>query len=175
MTSERTQNLLNALALALTDAEASAARRSVGLSTSACAAIVTVGQYDGISIGTLSGILGLTHSVTVRLIDSLNSAGDVERASGTDKRKVILKLTEAGAYKRQAILAARSHAAQVALSAIAPERLIHLDEMLCEMLEALTSSRVHADHICRLCDEAVCAIDSCPVERKAVSIESGRP
>jgi hypothetical protein len=41
------------------------------------------------------------------------------------------------------------------------DQLRHLVEKL---LAGMTRGREHADHVCRLCDETACPLDTCPVE-----------
>ena len=158
--------------MALSDAEKAAIRSAGGLSPSFCAALVTVGQNAGINIGSLSSILGLTHSVTVRLVESLVSDGLVNKVQGTDRRYVALELSDFGKARSAAILMARAQAARNALGALEPEQQHHIEPILSAMLTALTTSRTQADHLCRLCDETVCQLDSCPVERQVRRIEA---
>jgi MarR family transcriptional regulator, negative regulator of the multidrug operon emrRAB len=172
MQRDRTANLLGALALALSDAQAAAARDVTGLGPSGCAALVTIGQNDGMTIGGLSRILGLTHSVTVRMVESLALSGLVERRAGTkDKRQVALRLTSNGKARQRAILAVRQQQAASAMVALSAGDRARLDAILEEMLAALTAGRLEADHICRLCDETACTQEACPVEQTAIRIE----
>ena len=168
-------NLLGALSLALADAQADAARRASGLSTSACAALVSLGPYPGTTVGTLARILGLSHSVTVRLTEALAADGLVDRGRGSDRRQVSLRLSPAGDRLRSAILQARAAALGDALARLAPRDRHHLGELSAALLTGLTHSRDGADHICRLCDEEVCPDDRCPVEGEAIRIAARSP
>lgn len=168
-------NLLGALALALADAQAAATRRASGLGPSACAALVTLGATPGITIGALARVLGLSHSVTVRITEELVRAGLARRGAGADRREVALALTEAGASLRAAILAARAASLGDALKSLSSDDQARFGEMLATLLTGLTEGRQAADHICRLCDEHVCGLDLCPVERQAVRIAALRP
>lgn len=168
-------NLLGALALALSDAQDAAARSAAGLGSSACSALVVLSFYPGTPIRTLADILGLTHSVVVRLTEDLASRGLVERAaSGQDKRQVQLRLTEAGRQGAAAILEARRATLGAVLMTVPDESRPALGDALSQMLIALTQSRAAADHICRLCDEAACPQDQCPVECEAERREGPR-
>lgn len=171
MQNERTSNLMGAFALALSDAQTAASRGAAGLGPSACAALVTIGQNPGLTIGALSRILGLTHSVTVRLVEALAQDSLVERATGADKRQVALRLTAKGSVRRRAILKERRRSAERALAAVPDDARDRLDVILAAMLDALTDGRIKADHICRLCDEADCPEETCPVEQAALRIE----
>ena len=164
-------NLLGALSLALTDAQQQAARDVSGLGTSACAALVVLSFYPATAIATLAPILGLTHSVVVRLSEALVEQGLVSRAVGpVDKRQVRLSLTPAGSAKANAILAARRRALASALAAVPETERDVVAAGISAMLVGLTESRAGADHICRMCDEAVCPGETCPVECAAVRI-----
>ena len=90
--STRDANLLGALGLALADRLAEAGPPE--LSGSAAEALVTLnGRRAGSSIDALAGIVGLSHSGTVRLADRLAAAGLVERRRGADQRSTALYLT----------------------------------------------------------------------------------
>lgn len=169
-------NLLGALALALSDAQDAAARSASGLGSSACSALVVLSFYPGTPIRTLADILGLTHSVVVRLAEDLASRGLLEREPGAqDKRQVQLRLTSAGQQGAQAILEARRATLGAALLTVPGDIRPALGDAISQMLVALTQSRAAADHICRLCDEAACPPDQCPVECEAQRREGPRP
>jgi MarR family transcriptional regulator, negative regulator of the multidrug operon emrRAB len=72
---DQLSNLVGALALAVTDAQGREMAEASGLGESAAAAVVTLGEYPGLSVAALAGIVGLTHSATVRLADDLEPAG----------------------------------------------------------------------------------------------------
>jgi len=163
-------NLLGALSLALADAQMAAAREASGMSPSACAALVTLGASPGATIGALARVLGLSHSVTVRIVEGLVEAGLVERVAGADRREVALRLSPKGADLRGAILGARAASLDRALAVLPPDDQIGFGEMLATLLTGLTHGRREADHICRLCDEDACGLDICPVEQQAVRL-----
>jgi MarR family transcriptional repressor of emrRAB len=163
-------NLLGALSLELSGAQESSAQDAAGLGTSACAALVTLGPYPGMTVGELAKILSLSHSVTVRLVDGLVEAGLIARKQGKDRRYVALRLTSRGAAIRQDILMARASVLSEALALLNRVKRAQLGEILSALLAGLTHSREEADHICRLCDEDACPGRRCPVECKAVSL-----
>ena len=166
-------NLLGALALAVNDAQAAALREATGLGTSACAALVTVGQNPGETIASLSHVLELTHSVTVRLVEGLVRDGLIERSAGRDRRQVRLSLTARGKTLQQAALEARRNALERALEALPAAERAALVAAMSSLLAGLTRDRRHGDHICRLCEERVC-LDPCPVEERATRLEGPR-
>lgn len=170
-----TSNLLGAFALSLTDEILAASRRSSGLSPSACAAVVTLGPYPYTTIKLLARALGLTHSVTVRLVEDLVSEGLVKRKPGKDRREVTLRLSAKGRALRARIIAARGVVLDDALATLDSNSKQVLGEVLAAMLTRLTRDRARADHMCRLCDEDTCTPDLCPVEQEAVRLMEAAP
>jgi len=170
----RTANLLGALALALADAQMEASRRATGLGASACAALVTIGQYPGLTIGGLSHVLGISHSVAVRLVDSLSRAQLLERSAGAeDKRQVALTLSSTGDAQMRVIFDQRHEQAEHAMAGLAPSDQAALAALLAHMLASMTHNRREADHICRYCEEASCPQDICPVALMATKCDRG--
>jgi MarR family transcriptional regulator, negative regulator of the multidrug operon emrRAB len=173
MHQDQITNLLGALALSLSDDMQAAARNRSGIGASACAVLVTLGPYPGSTIGTIAQVLGLTHSVTVRLVEDLVERHLVKRLPGRDRREVALRLTGKGASLRKKILEARFNVLSGAMVALDADEKGQLGDALSAMLVHLTQSRQAADHICRLCDEEVCTLDTCPVELEAVRLTQG--
>jgi DNA-binding MarR family transcriptional regulator len=167
---DRLANLLGALSLALTDAQMRRMEAASGLGGSATAALVTLGEYPGLSVAGLSAVVGLSHSATVRLADDLERRGLVRRVPGADRRTVGLVLTEGALTLRTSVMQARAGALEHALEAVSPGDREILSHIVTRLLEELTTSRAVADHICRLCDEEACGRDDCPVERRAVAL-----
>jgi DNA-binding MarR family transcriptional regulator len=168
---DRTINRLGALALALGDAQMTAARETSGLGESACATLVTLGAHPGLTIGKLAQIAGLTHSVMVRTVASLEAATLLIRQRGSDRRNVTLRLTASGVRARRSIVAARAAVLEKALKALSREQRGNLEDIMTPMLVGLTTSRDQSDYLCRLCNESACGTD-CPVELEACRIES---
>jgi MarR family transcriptional repressor of emrRAB len=165
---QRDSNLLGALALALSDDMQAAVRRQTGLSPTACAVLATLGPYPHQTIGEVAQVMGVTHSVAVRVVDELVRGGLLARAAGEDRRQVKLQLTPEGTAMREAIMAARNSVLNAALDVLTAEERQRLEAMVSAMLVKVTASRAKADHLCRLCDEYVCTRDTCPVELEAV-------
>jgi MarR family transcriptional regulator, negative regulator of the multidrug operon emrRAB len=163
-------NLLGALALAVTDAQSREMQAASGLSGSAVAALVTLGECPGLSVAGLAGIVGLTHSATVRLVDDLGRRGLVLREPGADRRSVGVGLTAEGEAMRVRVMAARAAVLGRAMDGLGGAEREVFARGVVGMLERLTTSRAAADHICRLCDEEACGRDDCPVERRAVAL-----
>lgn len=164
MTDKRTANLLGALALALADGMSEEVEARAEHGTAAPAALVTIGISPGGSINALAQTIGLTHSATVRLVDRLAADELVERRGGEDRRTVGLYLTRSGIARRRAILKGRNKILAKALSPLCNDQKTMLTELMEILLRGLTQNRIHADIICRLCDEDVCPQEDCPVE-----------
>ena len=165
MTTERSLNLLGALALGLVDTLTEAVETGTGYGGGAPATLVTLGVEPGISINTLRQILNLSHPGTVRLIDKLEADGLVERRQGSDGRTIALFLTVAGQQRRIDILAQRRQKLLSAFNSLTPAEQEQLTSLLEKMLAAITTDKLRADAICRLCDEDVCPAENCPVEQ----------
>ena len=150
MSSARTANLLGALVTALNDELQASTVEAAAHGAAFPAALASMLGEPGMSIEGLRRILGLSHSGTVRLLDCLESDGAVERKAGADARRAAL-------------------APALALLTTAEQgQLARLTEKL---LAGLTRDRRHSDHICRLCDLAVCPDASCPVGCAAAESE----
>lgn len=162
MDDTRTLNLLGALALALSDDIHTAMADRLGHGAAAPAALVLVGNNPGQSIEFLSHALYLSHSGTVRLVDRLVRAGLLARQAGSDGRSVALHLTQHGSTAVQAMLTARQQVLAHALAGVSQVQQAQLVPLLEQMLRNLPTSTQHADHICRLCDEAACTPATCP-------------
>ncbi|MCG8349814.1 MAG: MarR family transcriptional regulator [Chloroflexales bacterium] len=164
MDTTRTSNLLGALALALADEVQQVTAQDTGHGATAPAALVSIGTYPGQTIDQLSGVLRLSHSGTVRLVDRLARDGLVERRAGTDGRTVALYLTTTGERAMHTLLAGRQHVLERALQGLTEAEQTQFTVLLEKALTNIVTSRSHADYICRLCDETVCPEAQCPVE-----------
>lgn len=165
-------NLLGSLSVAVSDAQGRAMASGASLNISEVAAVMTLGASPGLRIEALGAVLGLSHSATVRLAGKLGREGYLERVERSDRREVGLKLTAAGRALRQRLVRIRNGVLEETLGALSDEHLPVFAECVSQALAAITSSRWHADNICRLCDETVCPVETCPVECKAVALEA---
>lgn len=161
-------NLLGAFATTL----ATAIDENVGelglKSRSAATAIVTIYNHPDESIDVLRRILNVTHSGAVRLINSLEIEGFVERKpSALDRRSVVLRLTGNGESFAKAVLSARENVTSQIVDNLSPEQKETLLPVVETMLQTLTSDQSSARRNCRLCNEGVCRPRGCPVEQAA--------
>jgi DNA-binding MarR family transcriptional regulator len=163
MRDARTANLLGALVTALQDEMEAATTEAAAHGSAFPAALVSILGEPGMSIDTLRRILGVSHSGTVRLLDQLEADGAVERKAGPDGRTVALHLTASGRRLARAVQEARSGVLNQALDLLTGAERAQLLRLAEKLLGGLTRDLPHSDHICRLCDLAVCPEQSCPV------------
>ncbi|MGH8241376.1 MAG: MarR family winged helix-turn-helix transcriptional regulator [Steroidobacteraceae bacterium] len=163
MASARAENILGALALALTDIVLRDTQQQAPEAGPAAAAIALLGHDPGMTIERLRRALGLSHPGAVRLVDRL--ASDrliVRRPSERDGRAVALRLTKVGEASCRAILSARQRGLAQALQSLSPAERSTFGALVEKVLRALLEDEDHAYALCRLCNYHVC-ID-CPVE-----------
>ncbi len=106
----RDLNVIGAFALAVADDFKDAMQDLADGNESACSALIVIGQESGLSVDRLSKILRLSQPGTVRLVDRLAEAKLVERKTGSDRRSVALRLTDAGKRQVKSLLVGRQHA-----------------------------------------------------------------
>lgn len=165
--SKRLENLLGALAVALSDVIGSAVETATGHAGAMGAALATLAQEPGLGIEQLRVPLGRTQSATVRVVDQLVAEGYAERRAGRDNRSVAVVLTDKGNQAAARVLGSREDALTDALSVLGPGERKALTAALERVLAAITTDRADADHICRLCNLAACPEKVCPVELAA--------
>jgi DNA-binding MarR family transcriptional regulator len=157
-------NQVGALALALADRLAAAAEPAGG-ATAAEALVALNGTAAGGSIDALAGIVGLSHSGTVRLVDRLERDGHVERRRGADQRSAALVLTPAGRRLARQVLTRRNaeiHSVLALLTADQQGALVGVAERVMHELGVPAEAE---RRLCRLCDLEACgrARGRCPV------------
>ncbi|GAB3644535.1 MarR family winged helix-turn-helix transcriptional regulator [Glycomyces tarimensis] len=170
--SDRTANLLGALALTLTDLSLGNATNTAGVSSSGAAALVTLSANPGLSVSELGRRVGLTQSAAARMVDSLETDGLIERRpSPFNQRWVTVYPTTAGRATARALLDARSTPLTDALAALDEHDRKALDELMSRLLTRLYDHVGRSQYMCRLCDRDCCTKDAtCPVgeaERQA--------
>jgi MarR family transcriptional regulator, negative regulator of the multidrug operon emrRAB len=159
----RTANLLGALGLAIYDEMIAAMADAVGLSPIDASAINAIGQQPGASVSFVAMATGLTHAGAVRVVDRLVANELVSRAPGPDARTVAVRLTPAGRKLLTKQRNARGGPLEHLVSMFDPAERSSIDTLLETLLTALTGDVHQAEHLCRLCDEASCPQNICPV------------
>lgn len=128
-------------------------------------ALVAINNHPNETINVLSRTIDLTHSGTVRLIDTLENEGFVEKhKSTTDARSVVLNVTKTGSIRAQSILNHRENITLRLLECFDENQKHDFLNLLEIALSNLTNEKIEARRICRLCNEGVCRIQGCPVE-----------
>lgn len=161
---DQTANLLGAFSTTLAAEVWGAINAELGATGETGAAVVMLG-VERLSIADLAGVLGITHSGSVRLVDRLVEDGLAERQPHpNDSRAVLVALTSSGVAQRQRVLDARAAVLEPLLDSLDLSERAVLQRALRKMLVALVVSPAAGSQICRLCDEASCVPRGCPVE-----------
>src|SRR3954467_14519098 len=150
-TSARAANLLGALGIVLWDALSDAAEPAGGI-TPATALVALAGPSSGASIDALAGVVGLSHSGTVRLVDRLVADELVERRRGADQRSAALVLTPAGRRIARQILRGREARLQFFVTLLTDDQRGALTDLAERLLGELGADRDAEARVCRLCD-----------------------
>lgn len=159
----RLENLVGALGLAISDTMANSFEGACELSDSAPAALILIRCNPDTRIEALARYLGLSHSGTVRLVDRLERQGWVAREACEDLRAVVLVLTKAGEKMTDKLVENRSRSIQQAMEGFSVTERKTLEKLVSRMLVNLVPDKPAADHVCRLCDSEVCEKDGCPL------------
>lgn len=162
--SRRAANLTGALAVALTDE----LREEMN---SDSAALVTLSERSGLTVEFLSGVIGLSHSATVRLIDRLSGHGLLERGPGPDARSISVRLTPRGRRRAARLRLRREEVLTNALTSLNERERRQISRLVDKLLAGMTGSRSQARFTCRVCDHGVCQAEiGCPVDRAATGL-----
>jgi MarR family transcriptional repressor of emrRAB len=176
---DRLVNLLGAMALGLTDAAVGDVASNAAVdSTSAAALIAMLDLARASSVQSLSQLIGISHSGTVRLVNRLADAGLVERRPGPDGRTITLALTRRGHTAARRIRDARHAALADMLSGLTDRQREQLTEICDVIVGNITSARLAARFagrdpsggaLCRMCDPIACGRPDgrCPAARTA--------
>jgi MarR family transcriptional regulator, negative regulator of the multidrug operon emrRAB len=148
----RLENLIGALAVAITDRVNEAAEEIVGMGGEAPAAIVQIGTMPGLTITVLGSALGLTHSATVRVVAKLERSKLVKKVRGDDAREVCVSLSPSGEKLMGRILVARETVIAKLLKPLDKAQRVTLDELFTLVLARAPRDGADAERIARMCD-----------------------
>jgi DNA-binding MarR family transcriptional regulator len=174
MSDARLVNLVGTLVVALAGRVREATEAASGQPAGGPAALVALHERGhGSSIDELRGIVGLSPSGAVRLVDRLAAAGLVARRPGRDSRTLSVELTPRGHNAAQRVLDARAAAVTTALDALSRSQKAQLTSIVEVLITAITEQRLAARHgggepsdgwLCRLCDFEACGrpVGACP-------------
>ncbi|HEY6279584.1 MAG TPA: hypothetical protein VIX86_25010 [Streptosporangiaceae bacterium] len=168
--SQRLENLLGALVVALADSLDDAVEAAAGRPGATGAALAVIAQEPGLGIEQLKLPLRRTQSATVRVVDGLVAEGHAERQPGRDRRSVSVLLTDDGTSAAADVLDRRYQVMRHAVAMLDAGERKALTAALEKMLGALTEDFIHSEQICRLCD-----IQACPAPRCPVGLAAGDP
>ena len=165
--SQRLENLLGALVVALGDALDAELETAAGRPGATAAALAVLAQEPGLGIEQLKLPLRRTQSATVRVVDQLVADGYAERRPGRDRRSVSVVLTGTGTAAAAGLLDRRYQVLRDAMAGLDAGERAALTAILEKMLGAMTGDFTHSEQLCRLCDIRACPAPRCPVGRAA--------
>jgi len=168
-----TNNVLGAVALAISDRLNATMRNQSKRSGESAAAIIFLGYIPGLSVEVLRQVLHLSHAGTVRLIDRLQQDEIIVRRKGEDARSVSLYLTRKGKNLRDRLMDSRSVVLEDSLKGLSKVERSTLGELLSKVLANLPESEMDKHNICRLCSVKHCS-DECPIPGNAPVLEPYR-
>ncbi len=156
-------NLLGAFITTLNDELTLALEEVVGAAGATPAALVAIDTWPDCSIEFLRGVVHLTQSGTVRLVDRLEAEALVARSRGADRRAVALRVTVKGRVMMRHAREARECILGRVIGTLSEAEQRELSTVLHRVLRTETRSRTEAQHSCRLCDHSVCRDEACPI------------
>ncbi len=168
----RSANLLNVFGAMISDALAMTGETGADCGPSETAALITIASYPGQTIKTLAGIIGLSHSAAVRLIQKLVEGDLVRIVRGSDRRRAEVSATQAGEAFATSMLARRRGRLMAMLRSLDDGETEALTRLMERMISAQTDSVEHGDRLCRFCDLTNCPQDVCPVEQQACRLRA---
>lgn len=155
--------MINNLVCAFSNLMREEARDSTARPEPDSTVLLAVHAHSGASIGEIAAMVRLTHSGAVRAVDRLQSAGDVLRAQGADRRNVSLRLTERGRALAERILLDQMSAIEARLKRLSPSDTQRLEVILCQLLDGVAEDRTQAWRLCGNCDHSICERSQCVV------------
>jgi DNA-binding MarR family transcriptional regulator len=161
---ELTVNTLGAFADELSFAMDKAVSAATGLRGEASAALTALLNSPGLSIKQLSRHLDMASPSAVQLVSRLEADRLLTRRPGPDARTRALVLTAAGRRTATRVLQARRAVISRRLDELSGRQRSELHGVLITLLGSLRGLDVDLDHLCRRCDESVCAPEVCPVD-----------
>lgn len=171
MTERQPENLLGALALAVSDRTDAAITAADHQADNDAIALSALGDFlTAPSIDLLGRVLGLSSSGTVRLVDRLVAGGYARREVGSDGRVSTVVLTDAGRRAADDVAAARLGVLGDLMAVLDERERAQFGALAGRLLAEIV--RTKTDRVrwtCRLCDTAAChrAEGRCPVATTA--------
>lgn len=180
----RLDNLLGSLTLNLAQDATAALERSSRLAGSAAAALLALEEFLGDAhVGRLADVLGLTHSGAVRLVTQLEADGLAERCTGTDRRRVEVRLTARGCRRAATARAARDAVVRQSTTGLNANEASTLEGLLAQLVKTQVFVRIERRLAgasdddrnawwCRTCNFAACGRPEgrCPAQVAAATM-----
>ena len=175
MSDPRLENVLGSVAVAITGAVQAAVDEAAGHSAAGPAALTALRIHRGCSVDHLAGVLGLTHSGTVRLVDRLEDDWLLRRGQGQDARVVTLELTAKGTRRAERVSAARAAAVEGFLGNLDRSERSALMLLLEKVVATGVEDWGEVQHRCRLRDLEACHAggESCPLDVHMAALAAG--
>jgi len=177
----RLANLIGAWTVAVADRVHAAASAAAGREGQVPAALVALHEFsNGRPIEHLRSVLGLSHSATVRLVDTLEADKlAIRRRATDDQRSVAVTLTAAGRRRAAAVARARQEAIGETFGGLSSGEQETLTDIMERLVADMTSLRLQERQqgnspgawLCRLCDFQACGRErgACPAAATASS------
>lgn len=127
-------------------------------------ALLTCSYFPDMTVGELAGVLGLTGSGAVRLVDRLERDGLVARQA-RQGRLVTVRLTARGRRLAAGLQRRRLAVIDGLLSPLTQQERTELAGMLGKVLHDAGLPAAQARRACRFCDHQRCDGEACPVGR----------
>lgn len=159
----RTENLLGALAVLVSDELNSPSCPPALAGATARAMLNAIGQYPDSSIEVLREAVALSHPAAVRTVSGLVDAGLVEKKAGSDKRSVALALTPSGRREASRLRMVRKRLLERIVGRLDTDERNVFEGLLIKILWNETRDASHAMQLCRFCDDKPCLKAGCPV------------
>lgn len=166
----RDATIIGAAALALSDRAMVAAASPDAPSPSAAAALSALRHFlDDATLDQLRGVLGLSHSGVVRLVDRLCESGLTTRGPGSDGRSRIVRLTERGTELADEVTAERLSAIDALTTGLSAADKHTLVELLGRVLATVVATKDGGAWTCRMCSVSACGRERglCPTANAA--------
>ena len=145
-------NKIAALALAITD---SALAKSEDLAPTAVAALISIRDTEPLSIGDIAGIVGLTHSAAVRLVDRLEKDWLVRRQRRVG-REVMVEITARGKRRAQQLQEHRAAATAALLVGLTDAEVRALEQVIDRIIALRAADGMPVPQFCRMCRRGHC-------------------
>lgn len=172
------RNVIGAAGLLVGDLVRGAVEDATGAQGATAAALTALlGWADGHHVDALALGLRLSHSRTVRVVDSLERDGLARRRTDpVDRRRSLVRLTARGRRLAETAVAERTRVLDEVLAGLTPAQAASLASAAEAVLLVGATDRDEARAICRMCDVGGCghAAGRCPSTLGADRAETTR-